>query len=150
MKRLLAQVLQGVPHLAGLHVDDGGADRAAGPQPVALLAHRLGQVEGDGGRQEVVLAGDAEQRLAGVGLEVGGVDGGETPAAQPPGGGEVEQVEGVSAGGLVGLVVADQGAEEVGGEHLGRPEVLAREGGLAGAGRADEQHQRRVGQSENH
>src|SRR5262249_14292113 len=64
----------------------------------------------------------------------------------PPAGDEVQHVEGVGAGRLVGLVVGHQPAEEVGRQHLGRPEVLAGERGLAAAGRADQHDQAELGQ----
>ena len=57
----------------------------------------------------------------------------------------MQDVEGVAAGALVVLVVGDEAAAEVGGDDLGRLEVPAGEGGLAGAGGADEDDEGQVG-----
>ena len=84
----------------------------------------LGQVEHDRDRQHVVLAGQRDQRLAGLGLHVGGVDDGQPPARQPLAGDEVQHLERVVGRGLVVLVVGDQAAAEVGREHLGRRKCL--------------------------
>ena len=62
---------------------------------------------------------------AGLGLHVGGVDDGEPAGRQPLAGDEVQHLERGRRGGLVVLVVGDQAAAEVAGDHLGRPEVRA-------------------------
>ena len=49
---------------------------------VALLAQRFRQVEDHGDRQAVIAPGQRQQRLAGVGLQVGGIDNGETHGGQ--------------------------------------------------------------------
>src|SRR5262249_62225861 len=54
------------------------------------------------------------------------------------GGGAVQQLEGVLAGGLAVLVVADHAAEEVRREDFRRVKVPPRERGLAAAGGTDQ------------
>ena len=71
------------PQLRLLLADDVGAEVAVVREPVALLADRLGQVQHDGDRQAVVLPGQLDQRLAGLGLDVGGVDDRQPPQGQP-------------------------------------------------------------------
>ena len=57
-----------------LAADDVRAEVPVGPLAVALLADPLRQVEDDRDRQAVVLPGQRDQRLAGLGLDVGRVD----------------------------------------------------------------------------
>ena len=99
-----------------LVADDVRAEVPVGSPAVALLAELLGQVEHDGHRQAVVLPGQLHQRLAGLGLDVGGVDHREPPQGQPLGGDEVEHLEGVVRDRLVVLVVADHPPAGVRGE----------------------------------
>ena len=81
---------------------------------VALRADALGQVEHDRHRQHVVLAGQRDQLLAGIGLHVGGVDDGQPAGGQPLARRcSRSSVERVRGGGLVVLVVGDQAAAEV-------------------------------------
>ena len=121
------------------HVGPVGAGR------VALGAHLLGHVEHDGDGQHVVLLGQVDQLAAGVRLHAGRVDDGAAAGGQALARDVVQDVEGVLGGALVVLVVGDQAAAEVGGDDLGRLEVPAGEGGLAGAGGADEHDEGQVG-----
>ena len=82
---------------------------------------------------------------AGVALHVGRVDDGQPAGGEPLAGDVVQHVEGVGGRRLVVLVVGDQAAAEVAGEHLGGTEVLAREGRLARAGHADQDHEAELG-----
>ncbi len=93
-------------------------------------------------------AGQVDQLLPGLRLDVGGVDDRQPTGREPLAGDVVEHVEGVAGGGLVVGVVRDQTAAGVGGQHLGRPEVPGGEAGLAGAGGADEHDQGEVGHGE--
>src|SRR5262249_39739007 len=63
---------------------------------------------------------------------------------------EVQGVEGILGDVLVGLVVADDRAEEVGGEDFRRPEVPARKRALAGPRRADQDDERQLGNGDLH
>ena len=63
----------------------------------SALADRSGRFEHDGHRQAVVLAGQLDQRLAGLGLHVGGVDDRQPPQRQPLAGDEVQHLERVAS-----------------------------------------------------
>ena len=88
----------------------------------------LRQVEDDRDRQAVVLAGQRDERLAGLRLDVGGVDH-RQPARAPAACAAMKCSTSKASVGrrLVVLVVGDQPAADVRREHLGRLEVLARE-----------------------
>ncbi len=108
---------------------------------VAVLADSLRNVENDRDRQDVVLAGERDERLARVLLDVRGVDDRQSPGSQSLAGDVVQGVEGVAGRRLVVLVVGDQSPEEVGRHDLGRLEVRPGERRLAGPGRPDEDDQ---------
>ena len=133
--------------LAAEHVRAEVPVRAAG---VPLRAELLRQVEHDRGRQHVVLAGQHDQLAAGFGLHVGGVDDGEPAGFEALAGDELEHLERGLRGGLVVLVVGDQAAAEVRGDHLGRLEVRPGERRLARAGHADQHDQAQPGDGQVH
>ena len=81
-------------------------------------------------------------------LDVRRVDDRQPARGQPLARDEVERPRRRRSSRLVVLVVRDERPAEVGREHLGRPEVLARERRLARARRADEHDQREVGNLE--
>jgi hypothetical protein len=103
-------------------------------------------VQHDRDHRHAVAAGERDQRTPGVRPDVGGIDHGQAARAEPPRGNEMDRIECVLGRSLVGLIVGDQAPEEVGGEHLGRAEVAAREGRLARAGGAHEHDQRGLGE----
>ena len=110
--------------VAVLAGDDVAAEVAVGPLRVALDARRprgrRGRSRRPGRRGSLAsLISEARAWL----LDVGGVDDGQQPAAQPGADDVVQDVEGVRRGGLVVLVVGDQPAAEVAGDDLGRLEV---------------------------
>ena len=72
---------------------------------VALLAELLWEVEHNRHRQAMVLSGQFHQRLASLGLDVGGVDHREPPQGQPLPGDEPEHLERLVRDRLVVLVV---------------------------------------------
>ena len=115
---------------------------------VALHADLLGHVEHDRHRQDVVVAGQVNQRAARVRLHVRRVDHGEPAELEPLGGDRVQRGEGRRGDRLVVLVVADQAAEGVRGQHLCRPEMPGREAGLAGPAHADQDDQAQPGDLE--
>ena len=131
--------------LAAEHVRAEVPVRAAG---VALRAELLRQVQDDRHRQHVVRAGQHDELAAGFGLHVGRVDDGEAAAGQPLARDVVQQLERGRRGGLVVLVVGDQTAAEVRGDHLGRLEVRAGERRLAGTGRAHQDDQAQLGDAQ--
>jgi hypothetical protein len=145
---LLAQVLDALAQVAALAGDHVVAEVAVGAGPVAQAGHGLGHVQDDGGGQHVVGLGHGQEFGAGLALHVGGVHHGQQAAAQPDVHDGVQQGEGVRAGGLVVLVVADQAAAVVGGDDLGGLEVPGGEGGLARAGHADQHHESHGGHAE--
>jgi hypothetical protein len=136
--------------LALLLPDDVRAERAIGRDPIPFLADALGQVEHDRDRQAVVLPRQSHQRLAGGLLDVRRVDDGEAPRRQALRRDQVQHLEGVGRSRLVVLVVGHEAAAEVGREDLGRLEVLAREGRLPAARRADEHDERELGDGDLH
>ena len=60
------------------------------PIAVPLLADLFRHVEDEGDREAVLLPSKTDQRLAGLGLDVGGVHDGETAQRQPLAGDEVQ------------------------------------------------------------
>ncbi len=133
-----------------LMTDDVGADAALAARPVALLAHRLGEVEDERHRRPAVLAGEPHHGAARGGVQVGGVDHGEEPAAQAGVADRVHHREGVLVGVARDLVARDQGPAAVGGDHLGVAEVAPGEGGLPRPRGADQHHQAGIGETEAH
>jgi len=67
----------------------------------------LGEVQHDGDGEAVVLPGEVDERLAGLGLDVRGVDDRQPPQGEPLGGDEVQDLEGVVRRRLIVLLVAD-------------------------------------------
>ena len=127
----------------------GPKSRSARPA-VALLAELLGQVEHDRHRQAVILPGQFHQRLAGLGLDVGGVDHREPPQGQPLPGDEPEHLERLVRDRLVVLVVADHPPAGVGREDLRGLEVPAGERALARAAGADQDDEAQLGDLDLH
>ena len=137
------EVVQAAPELAALAAEHVCAEVPA--RGVALRAQLLRQVQDDRHRQHVVLAGQQDELAAGFGLHVGRVDDGEAAGRQPLTRDVVQQLERGRGGGLVVLVVGDQAAAEVRGDHLGRPEVRAGERRLARPGDTDQDDQAQLG-----
>ena len=109
--------------------------------------HRAGgSVEGDRDGAEPVPPGEGEQRPAPLLVEPEGVDDGGEAAAQPAGHDQVEQCERLGRGVEVVASAADQAAQVVRGDDLGRPVPLLRPRGLAGGRRPDQHDESRVGQ----
>jgi hypothetical protein len=97
-----------------------------------------------------VLTRQRDERLAGVHLHVGGIDHREPRVREPASGDELQHREGVFGRGLVVLVIGDQPAAEVRGEHLAGFEVPAGERALAGAARADQYDEAGLGELDPH
>ena len=126
------------------------AEVAVGTGRVALLAEALRQVENDGDGESVVLAGEAHEVGAVLRADVGGVHHGQASPGEALAGDELDQFEGVPGGRLAVGVVAHHAAGRVRRDHLGRREVPAREGGLARAGRTDQEDQAVLGNLYSH
>ncbi|GBD17082.1 hypothetical protein HRbin26_01995 [bacterium HR26] len=144
-KRLLANPPAVHLQLLKLPDDDLLAHTPSRSPGVALEVGLQWKIEDYGDRRNVVALRQLEQSGACLRRRVGRVDHGQATAPEPFLDHEVQHFEGIAGCGLICLVVRDQRAEEVGGEHLGRPEVTASEGALAGARRTDQHHQRQPG-----
>lgn len=134
----------------GRHVaiDDDGVDDAGGPAGV-LGEDRFGwEVQDQGDRRDAGRARSLEERSAVFGLRVGGVDHGRLAVGQAPLQALMEDSEGGPRGALVGLVARYHRAHGVGGQDLVGGEQAGRQRGLAGAGRADEHDEVRVGEDQ--
>ena len=133
-----------------LVADDVRAEVPLGSLAVALQAELLGEVEHDRHRQAVILPGQFHQRLAGLGLDVGGVDHREPPQGQPLPGDELEHLERLVRDRLVVLVVADHASAGVGREDLRGLEVPAGERALARPAGADQYDEAELGDLDRH
>lgn len=143
---LALQAADRSPQFTDVALDD--PDRHVGPVGagrVALGAHLLGHVEDDGDGQHVVLLRQVDQLPPAVLLHTRRVDDRATAGGQALARDVVQDVEGVLRRATVVLVVGDQAPAEVRGDHLGRLEVPAGEGGLAGTRGADEDDEGEVG-----
>jgi len=75
-------------------------------------------------------------------LDIGRIHHGQASSLQPESQRGVKEGEGILAGRLISLVVGDDGAEGIRREDLGWSEVGLREGRLAAASDADQDHHR--------
>jgi hypothetical protein len=92
-----------------------------------------------------VLAGEIDQVLAGVRLDIRRVDHGQPPGGEPLARDITQYVERVAGGGLIVLVVGDQATAVVRRDDLGRLEMLRGERGLARPGDSDHHHEGQLG-----
>ena len=141
---LLAERPERAPQLVRLPAHDVGAEVAVRPLGGAGDADLLGHVEDDRDGEHVVVAGEADHRAARVGLDVRRVDHRQQAGVQALAGDEGEGLECARGGRLVVLVVRDEPAEHVARERLERRERGARERGLAGSARPDQDDEREV------
>jgi hypothetical protein len=139
------QVAHAAAQLAALARHHMAGQVAVGPRGVARDRHRLRHVEHDGHGQHVLVLGELDELGARPRLHVGGVHDREQAAPQPRTDDVVQEVEGVGGGRLVVLVVGDDRAAVVRGDHLGRPEMPAGEVRLARPGHADQDDEARLG-----
>src|SRR5207249_2014882 len=73
----------------------------------------------------MILAGQCDERLAGLRLDVGCVNHHQSSGGQALGSNKMQNLERIFGGGLVVLVVGNQRPAEVGGEDFRRLEMLA-------------------------
>nr|WP_276602773.1 hypothetical protein [Nannocystis pusilla] len=143
-KTLALQLAQRLAQQAALLADQRRSERTIAALLRPLEAHLRRHVEHDRHRHRVLLARQRQHRLARLGLHVGRVDHRQQPAVEPLAGDREQQLERVAGRLLIVLVVGHQAAAEVGRQHLGRLEVLARECGLARAAGPDHRHHREL------
>ena len=115
-------------HLVALPMDDILPDDAVGPLLVPVDHHSLRHIEDDADDEAVVLLGEFDQRLARFRLHIRGIDDGKAAALQPLRGDQMQDLEGRGRRILRILVIGHQRATEVGGNDLGRFEMLAGKG----------------------
>ncbi len=108
---------------------------------VALDADVDARIDDDGHRQGVPAARKLDPGLAVGGADVGGVDHRQPAVLEAYLGDGADQLEGVGADALVGVVVGHQAAAIVRRDHFRRLEVPGGEGGLARTGGADQDDQ---------
>src|SRR5215471_9011218 len=120
------------------------------PATVALSADFLREIENDGRREEIVVARELYERLAGLRLNVGGVHDREASRAEALASDVLEHAESRGGRSEVVLVVGNQTPAEIGRQHLGAPEVLRGKGRLARTRRADEHDKGELGNRELH
>ena len=97
-----------------------------------------------------MFSGELDEGPSRLALHVGRVHHREPGLRQATAGDEAQHRERVGVGALVVLVVGDQPAADVRGDHLRRPEVPARERALARTRRSDQQHEAGIGEVDPH
>jgi hypothetical protein len=98
----------------------------------------------------VELSRKFDQRLAGLGLHVRGVDHGKPAQGQTLGHDLVQECKRFFGHGLIVLVIADHATASVRRENLGGQEVLAGKRTLAGAAGTDQDDERQIGDGDLH
>jgi hypothetical protein len=149
-KTLALEPAQRPAELRTLLRDHVRSELAVRPLGVARVAYRFGNVEHNGDRQAVVLAGQRHQGLARFGLHVRGVDHRQPSAGQTLRRDEVQHLERILRGRLIVFVIADKRAAFVGREDLARQEVLARKRALARTAGSDQHDERKFWDLEKH
>ncbi len=113
-KALTLQTAQTAADLRGHALDHAGAERPVGAALVALDAHTDPRVDHDGDRQRMPAAGDLDPRFAVGRANIGGVDHGQPAVLQPLLGDGADQLKGVGADRLIGIVVAHPATGAIG------------------------------------
>ena len=145
-----SKATKGPAKLRVLLANDVGAEVSLFPSAVAVLAEPFGQVQHDGDGEAMVLAGKLDQRLAGFGLHVRGVDDNQPAQGQALGGDVMQKRKGFVRDRLIVLVVADHATAGVRRQNLGGQEVFAGERTLAGAAGADQDDEGQLGDGDFH
>ncbi len=141
---------QSAPQVVHLAADHEAIELAIGTRAVALGRQRLRQVKDDAHRERVARLGERDQRASRFGLHIGRVHHRKSPVLEACVDDRVDERERVRRDRLVVLVVRDPPSRAVRGDDLGGREMPRGEGGLARARRADEQHEREVGDVDQH
>src|SRR5256886_14968364 len=114
--------------LVALPMDDILPDGAVGSLLVPIDHDSLRHVEDDANDEAVVPLGEFDQRLARLRLHIRRIDDGKAAALQPLRGDQMQHLGGRSRRILRILIIRHQRATEVGGNDLGRFEVLTGKG----------------------
>ena len=139
-----APVVDRRPDRGEVAPDHRRVDDPLGPRRVPCQDHGGGQVQHERRDRDAGGAGTDEPGRSRAPLEVRGVEDGQAAGQQPGRQLAMEPLEGGPRDALVGGIAGDPGPERVRGEDLVRVEQARREGRLPGAGRADEEDERRV------
>lgn len=139
----IAATEEAVEHHAVAH-DNLIGDLPSRPEAVPGEGGRERHVEDERDGRQPAGGGATDHRSAGLALEVRRVDHAEQPEMDSLSQRSVQESEGTPGRRLVRLVAGDQSAEGIGREDLVAGEQPSRQRRLAGAGRAHEEHDRRV------
>jgi hypothetical protein len=142
---LLAEPTQRPPHLRGLVTDNVRAEGPVVPVPVSFLTAPFGHVQHDRHGQTMVLTSQLDERLAGFGLDIGGIDDRELSQDKPLAGNESKHIEGIFGDSLVVLIVTDHSPASIRREDFGRQEMFLDERALARATGADQDDETEFG-----
>ena len=149
-KAFASEASQRTMQLALLIADDVRTEIPVGARPIAVVAHPLGQVENDGDREHMVLAGERDERLASLWLDVRGIDNRQLRASEPSRGHEMQRRKRVVRRRLIVLVVRDERAESIRRHHFGRFEVFAGKRRLAAPRWSDQDDEGELRDREGH
>ncbi len=122
--------------------------RAEGPVRAALVAGVTDvgvDIEDEGDREGVMPAGKRNKAGAIGTLDTGCVDDGELAALEAQAGPVMQQVEGVRCRVLAGLIIGDQSTALIGRDDFRFQKMFPRKARFAGAGRADQDNEREIG-----
>jgi hypothetical protein len=98
-KTFAFEVSERAAKILELVVGDMVAETAVGADVIAILTNSFGHVEDDSDREAMILAREFDERLAILGLDVGGVGDGKAAGSEALRGDVVEEFEGVVRGG---------------------------------------------------
>ena len=127
MEPFTTQAAERAPQLGSLVAEDLRTELTVLTGCIAVGANPFGHVEDDGHGKHVVLLGQFQEPAPSFGLDIGGVDHGQSACFESLAGDEVQNLEGCFGRRLVVLVVAYQTPTEVRGDDFGGDEVLRRE-----------------------
>lgn len=144
-KAFIGEAAQAATNLLNHALRHAGPEIAIRPRLVTLDADIEARIDDDRHWQRVPAPRELDPGLAIGGAHIGGVDHREPAVLQPFLGDCGNEREGVGRGRLVGLVVADETAAIVRGDHLRRFEPARREARFSCARRADQHDEAEIG-----
>jgi hypothetical protein len=147
---LAFQALQTAAQRQSLATNHARSEVAIAARFVPILAKPFGQIEHDRDRQTVILPRQRDQRLAILRPHVCCIDDGQSTLRQPLRRDEVQHLERLGRDCLIVVIVGNETTTRIAVEDLRRQEVLARKGGLTGAGGTDEDDEGELGDGQVH